>query len=433
MGCSPSRPRARTHSSVTPAANVPLPVAQLGPSPAAAAKAAYEHGAAVLFGGEAYTVQYRTAAGRLDLRAADGTVQYGVSPRDVTPAAAAPGGEEGEGREGKEGKEGEVGKEEGEQRGGGDGVGAGGEGEGGGVALRLIGAPLATSGGSGALVYRCVLEDGAAGGGELAVKLLEVARARASSLEALASEVSICARLHHPTVVRFLHAATAVRVPPPHGGVHMAIVMELLPVSLESLIAGDHRSACEPKRHFSAPRCCAIVRDLIDALAYLHSLSPPLIHRDLKPANVFFEATAREDDRIESAAPARLRLGDFDTSVFAEEPLVEFTGTPAIQPPEMFAQQEHHTPADVWALGVVIGWMLSLRDPMGELTMSEWEEAISSTPPRLAAFTTDFDGTPLAPIAGVARQCCALRPEDRPSAKTLLQLPMFQNPALSES
>ena len=81
----------------------------------------------------------------------------------------------------------------------------------------------------------------------------------------------------------------------------------------------------------------------------------------------------------------------------------------------MWAFEPHHTPADVWSLGVVIGWMLTLRDPMGEATMPEWEAAVSSNPPKLPWFEQQVDGT-LEPLAAIARRCCAVMPAERPAA-----------------
>jgi serine/threonine protein kinase len=138
-----------------------------------------------------------------------------------------------------------------------------------------------------------------------------------------------------------------------------------------------------------------------------------------------------QDDALNDAGPARLRIGDFDTAVRfttqcvlccdqriltclsfvcvlrcqvrASEPVVEFTGTPAIQPPEMFAFEPHHTPTDIWSLGILIGWMLTLSDPMGpDATMTEWEARVSADPPKLPVFEeqASFDGTPLEALAG---------------------------------
>lgn len=109
------------------------------------------------------------------------------------------------------------------------------------------------------------------------------------------------------------------------GSPHIAIVMEFLPVSLEGLLL--ERSLAQPVRPVEAPRlppttsrpqpsicfshavtACSlppvaqprqfspgrfgsIVSELVTAVTYLHSLSPPVLHRDIKPANVFFSVS----------------------------------------------------------------------------------------------------------------------------------------------
>ena len=91
-------------------------------------------------------------------------------------------------------------------------------------------------------------------------------------------------------------------------------------------------------------------------------------------------------------------------------------------PPEMFAFEAHHTPADVWAVGVVIGWMLTLADPMGELSMPEWEDTISASPPKLPVFSRAADppwDPPLEEYAVIARRCCSTQPDARPTAAAL--------------
>ena len=306
----------------------------------------------------------------------------------------------------------------------------------------VLGARLAKAGGSGAQVHRCRL---AGVEEDLAVKALDRARARPGQLEVLTAEVELCRRLHGeggaPSIVRFLHLSVEQLI---DGAGHVAIVMELLPVSLEELVAS--RAAATPTpRPFGARYLAGLAWQLADALAHLHGLSPTVLHRDVKPANVFFEARAREADAgaedgaadADAARLGRLRLGDFDVSVAAAAPLTEFVGTPTVStPPEMFRHEPHHRPADVWAYGMTLQWCLMLGDPLAQTTMAELEERLLATPqPRLPLFagapTPDTgDGaapTPpppgtcwwpssLEPMAELARACCCSGPSARLSA-----------------
>ena len=225
-----------------------------------------------------------------------------------------------------------------------------------------LGESLAKPGGSGARVHKCRLEE-VAPGEELAVKLLPRS-ARADQLEVLVAEAELCQSLHHESIVRFLHCASSISI---SGAAHCAIVMELLPVSLEDLIVrraaaqaaaaqaaaaqpasaeGASSSSPPPLPPSSAPfgfaELSSVATQLAAALSYLHTGlgGPPLLHRDVKPGNIFFEAAAGDalDEELagrrsagEGLAPAgRLRLGDFDVGIRAESALTEFTGKAAL-------------------------------------------------------------------------------------------------------
>ena len=108
-----------------------------------------------------------------------------------------------------------------------------------------------------------------------------------------------------------------------------------------------------------------------DALAYLHSRSPPLIHRDLKPQNVLIT-----DDR-----ERRAKLADFGTSrcVTPAEArnLTTRLGTVAYMPPECLLSfgpvtSGHQTDSDetvvgeawdVYSLAIVFAFIFTERHP----------------------------------------------------------------------
>ena len=104
----------------------------------------------------------------------------------------------------------------------------------------------------------------------------------------------------------------------------------------------------------------------------------------------------------------------------------------------MFACEPYHTPADVWALGMIVQWCLLLANPMGEMMMPEWEACISASPARLPVFAQHQQQqqqllpasnkpqgavaqatwpAELEPMAAVARRCLVRQPAERPSAR----------------
>lgn len=418
----------------------------------------------VVYEGIEYTIQYITSKGMLDLRSTStGDVEYGV-PKDRVQAvhadaaastAKATGSEPGPTSGNGNGSARARALEEPMQMQ---------------PALELLGEPLSAPGGSGARVHRCRL-DGLRE--DLAVKLLPRS-ARSDQVAVLTAEIELCRSLSSASIVKFVHLATNHGI----GGVgHCAIVMELLPVSLEGLITRRTAAAAAARlpspRPFGAAALGSIARQMAAALVYLHEGAGgglAVLHRDVKPGNIFFEAPAlsvlqaeldespaspaaatgsgegaASDGAAASAATAamigacpygRLRLGDFDVSVRAAEPLVEFTGTPSVStPPEMWRHEPHHTAADIWALGCTLQWCLLLGDPFIEATMTELEERFTATPqPRMPIYEQqdghghgDASGAPapawageLEPVAQLARQCCCAVPADRIAAAAIL-------------
>ena len=453
MGCGASTASKGRHGGVTITGNVPVAVSQLDTHDGGGAPAGLQQGARVQHEGEEWTIQYVTSKGQLDIKSAAGDVRYGVAPSDVVPLklSSAPAAVLGAPRPPtQEVTAADAAAEVVETL----------------PVLRLDGEPLGKPGGSGAVVHRCWLEDHATAGKMLAVKMLATTgHGRPDRVAVLRAEAELCRTLEpHPYLVRFVHASAALAVPALGGLPHCAIVMELLPDSLESLI--ERRAACAPPKPFGVGRLALMASELAEALRHLHGLNPPLLHRDVKPGNIFFEGGADEDEDGDDVGRAdarggghqqrwrRLRLGDFDTACRAAAPLVEFTGTPSVStPPEMFAHEPHHCAADMWAYGMTLQWCLLLGDPLAEATMSDIEERLSASPPALpifeaaanpdvadvaatadiaAAADDDVGATDagaavpgstvswpreLEPIAQIARRCCASAPGDRLDAR----------------
>ena len=89
---------------------------------------------------------------------------------------------------------------------------------------------------------------------------------------------------------------------------------------------------------------------LCDILAYLHAQTPPVIHRDIKPQNLIV------DEKGE------LHLIDFGISRTYDKDVDGDTvcfGTKNFAPPEQYGFAQTDTTADIFSLGVLLGWMLT--------------------------------------------------------------------------
>ncbi|MBM3463171.1 MAG: hypothetical protein FJX76_13800 [Armatimonadetes bacterium] len=164
---------------------------------------------------------------------------------------------------------------------------------------------------------------------------------------AVLSEIRSMARFEHPRLVAY-RGAGAIASGALAGTIYVA--MQLGEGSAEQLLAEGPVSVEETQ---------SLLRDLADALAYLHGLG--VIHRDVKPGNLL---------RIGSA----WKLGDFGLLRGTESsrgPREDtFEGTPLYLAPE--TMNDVWTPAvDVWALGVIAYRSLSGKFPYNAEDITE--------------------------------------------------------------
>src|SRR5712692_637018 len=108
----------------------------------------------------------------------------------------------------------------------------------------------------------------------------------------------------------------------------------------------------------SESRVIDVALQILDTLAYLHSLEPAVIYRDLKPSNVML--TAGE----------QVKLIDFGIARHFQ-PLSNATmiGTQGYAPPEQY-RGKVETRSDLYALGATMHHALSGRDPASEAPFS---------------------------------------------------------------
>ena len=120
--------------------------------------------------------------------------------------------------------------------------------------------------------------------------------------------------------------------------------------------------------------------DLVEALAYTHGQSPPIVHRDIKPSNILLDAKGHailsdfgiakslliEDCPAESSAPSTLQPCE-GRPVFA--------GTPIYASPEQKNGELATTASDYYSLGVVLHEMLTGERPWGEIAPSKYDRA----------------------------------------------------------
>jgi serine/threonine protein kinase len=132
-----------------------------------------------------------------------------------------------------------------------------------------------------------------------------------------------------------------------------------------------------------------IVRQLLQAVAVLHGLHPPIVHRDIKPENVLF------DKHLE------LKLADFglaktlDSTTVRREGTIG-AGTPKYQAPECLRSNDPQTgdeASDMYAVGVLIWELYTKQLPYSE--HGKWNLA------QLALQVGDHGVRPYLPVEGM--------------------------------
>jgi serine/threonine protein kinase len=95
------------------------------------------------------------------------------------------------------------------------------------------------------------------------------------------------------------------------------------------------------------------MKEIISAIQYLHTRSPPIIHRDIKPENILIDQEGN------------CKLADFGWANFdnGRKNIDTFGGTPEYLAPEMINQCGHDKSVDIWALGILLFEMLTGRIP----------------------------------------------------------------------
>ncbi len=92
------------------------------------------------------------------------------------------------------------------------------------------------------------------------------------------------------------------------------------------------------------------MRDLLEALDYLHTRNPPILHRDIKPENILFSTEG-------------LKLADFGWSNTQDFLRNTYCGTPDYLSPEMILGSGHNEKLDIWSLGILMYEMLHGKSP----------------------------------------------------------------------
>jgi len=175
----------------------------------------------------------------------------------------------------------------------------------------------------------------------VAIKMLLPSLAREPKIrERFFYEADAHSSLHHNNIVQFIEFLE-------YAGNYF-IIMELVDgISIDSLL--------QAKGVLSSGSALHIIWQVLDALEYTHSHSPPIVHRDIKPSNILIDISALA--KLTDFGIARIAGTRRLTSTGAK------VGTLWYMPPEQIKGLDVDHRADIYALGITLYEMVTGNVP----------------------------------------------------------------------
>jgi serine/threonine protein kinase len=180
-----------------------------------------------------------------------------------------------------------------------------------------------------------------------AVKVVNKANRDSAEMEYILREMDIMMRVSHPNIVATFDVFDTPSV--------LNLVIDIMP-------GGELFDIVADKGHLSEAQASQVVRELIKACDYLHSID--IVHCDIKPENILCKS---------AEWPLEVKLCDFGLSDYIDpareqelghdNTLTAVIGTPGYIAPEVVKREPYGRAVDMWACGVVLYVMLSGRLP----------------------------------------------------------------------
>ena len=212
-------------------------------------------------------------------------------------------------------------------------------------------------------------------------------------------------KLRHPGVVQFLgvHMDRRSRLP--------VLVMEKMDTSLRTYLE-DHS-----KDEFPLHQKAFVLRQVTQALAYLHSQNPPLVHHDLSPNNVLLNVVTFVT-KISDFGMSRV----INPSAFTRKSSIK--GTQAFMAPEaLHDPPRYNEKLDIFSFGNVVISTLTHEWPNpGPPTKYEGDVFVAVTElQRREHYLVKFTAPEKQLFLPIVRQCLENRLDKRPSSVMLVQ------------
>lgn len=235
---------------------------------------------------------------------------------------------------------------------------------------------------------------------EVAWNKLHVDRLTDYDLEKVSNEVSLLRQVEHKNIIRFYdtwHVGDA------NGNQTINFITE-------QMISGTLKEYLKKAKAIKLKVIRRWCRNILEAIAYLHSRKPPIMHRDLKCDNIFINGHVGE-----------VKIGDLGLSGVKERDKAESViGTPEFMAPELY-EESYTEKVDIYAFGMCLLEIVTMEYPYSECNnMAQiFKKVFNGEKPK--AYSSLVDGD----VKDVIESCLE-REANRPSAAELLDHPLFK-------
>ncbi|KAG8856289.1 hypothetical protein FRB91_000918 [Serendipita sp. 411] len=266
----------------------------------------------------------------------------------------------------------------------------------------------------------------------VAVKVIDLERLSPSALRLLTRETQLMSLSKHPNVLRVRGSWVDKR--------KLFIALRLMRSgSISDVMCYKFAAGVEEE----VARC--ILRQALEGINYLHING--LIHRDIKAANLLLDddgtvlvgdlgvaASLSDEDAYKHAANKPVSRSSGASTSTPIPPLAtggtlgkrkSFVGTPCWMAPEVIAQKQYDSSADMWSLGITALEMCTGRAPYSRDNPTRvLQKILHNDAPKLDRkggkhkYSQDFKE--------IIESCLVKDPTKRPTASQLLETPFFQ-------
>ncbi|CAK9302933.1 unnamed protein product [Gordionus sp. m RMFG-2023] len=187
---------------------------------------------------------------------------------------------------------------------------------------------------------------------KVAIKILDKTKLDQKTRKLLSREVFIMELLHHPNIIRIYEVIDS---------------LTKINIIMEYASGGELYTKINREGRLGESTAKKLFSQILAAVEHLHEKC--IVHRDIKAENIFF------------FSPENVKLGDFGFSTTCQKKqlLTTYCGSPLYAAPELFKDEGYiGTYVDLWALGILLYYMVTGKMPFTADTMSRLKRVITS-------------------------------------------------------